>query len=1105
MAGTLAWRMRTLEAATDLLHRAATRSGLAELARAIGFDSPLPLARETLTAFGIESVVRDARIARGHGCLRALLVHGNGGPPVRDLAAVISARLSRSAPHLLWLLLVQRRASSDVVLATWAPDRARPRVSALVVDTSHVHPSDAETVRALRDAGSELDVLTHARWLEMLGRESLTRRFYRTLERQVGELAASGVGHATEEQRSELALLCVSRLLFLSFLQSKGWLDGDHDFLARTFTGCMSDGGGYHQRVLLPLFFGTLNTPVGRRAPKARRLGRIPFLNGGLFSRTSTEQRCRQVTFGDDSLGELFGELLLRYRFSAREESDCWTETAIDPEMLGRVFESLMASRDRRSSGSFYTPQPLVASITRTALIEALAPRPSAIPDIERFINGMDAPAGTWQALLARLRGLTVLDPACGSGAFLVHVLETIALLARRLGDDRPADAIRRSVLASSIFGVDVNPTAAWLCELRLWLSVVIESTETDPLAAPPLPNLDHHIRVGDALAGDAFAHSGPVAGASAIARLRDRYVRATGKRKVVLARELERTERSVALARVNDALERCAHRRRDLLVKVRSPDLFGERHSPRGGEREALDRERLRARELRAERRVLTAGGPLPFAFATRYPDVAARGGFDVVLGNPPWVRLRRIPSATRARLRHRFEVLAHPAWEDGAAAAAANGFASQPDLAAVFLERSLALLREDGVLALLLPSKLWRSLAGGGARRLLVAHARVTRVEDWSEAPALFDAAAYPSLVVGRKNTTSSELGDGAGLPLGLNERAQSTGRAQANNCVSVQQSSPHAARRIVASYHCGNEVLQWEVSMEAMRLESDAASPWLLAPPRVRAAFDLVRAAGPSLNHSPLGRPQLGVKCGCNEAFVVTLLATHGRLATVRSNGFVFHIERELLRPLVRGEGVDAWRIADGSDRIIWTHGSDGRPLAIVPSKAFSWLRRWRRRLRDRSDGRNGAWWSLFRTAAADDASPRVIWSDFGRRPRAAVIAAGDRTVPLNSCYVVKCPSMDDALTLATLLNSSLAAAWLRLLAEPARGGYCRYLAWTVALLPLPQHWDRAVRALAPIGSRARNGQPATDAETLSIILDAYGVQLQEIEPLISWSAR
>ncbi len=1096
--------MRTLEAATELLHHAATRAGLAQLARAIGFDAPLPLAREALTALGIESVVRDARIARGPGCRRALLVNGSHDTPVRELTAVIAARLSRAAPQLLWLLLVQQRGSSDVVLATWTPDRARPRVSALVVDSSHVHPSDAEAVRALRDAGSELDLLAHARWLAILGRESLTRRFYRTLERLVGELAASGTGHATEAQRSELALLCVSRLLFLSFLQSKGWLDGDHDFLARTFTGCMTAGGGYHQRVLLPLFFGTLNTPLRRRAPAARRLGRVPFLNGGLFSRTSTEQRCRQVTFGDDTLGALFGELLLRYRFSAREESDSWTETAIDPEMLGRVFESLMASRDRRSSGSFYTPQPLVASVTRTALIEALAPRPSAIPDIERFVDGMDAPPGTAHALLKRLRGLTLLDPACGSGAFLVHALETIALLARRLGDDRPVDAIRRSVLASSIFGVDVNPTAAWLCELRLWLSVVIESTETDPLAAPTLPNLDHHIRVGDALAGDAFANSSPVAGASAIARLRDRYVRATGKRKVALARELERRERSVALARVDDALEWCAHRRRDLLAKVRSPDLFGERHAPLVGERDALDRERLRARELRAERRALAGGGPLPFAFATRYPDVASRGGFDVVLGNPPWVRLRRIPSAVRARLRQRFEVLAHPTWEKGAAAAGATGFASQPDLAALFLERSLALLREDGVFALLLPSKLWRSLAGGGARRLLATSARVTRVEDWSEAPALFDAAAYPSLVAGRKCTTASERSDGALLPLGRRERA-SSGSTRGTGRVPVHHTSPHAGRQIAASYHCGEEVHRWEMSMEALLLERDTESPWLLAPPKVRAAFDLVRGAGPPLANSSLGRPQLGVKCGCNEAFLVTLLATHGRLATVRSNGFVFHVERELLRPLVRGEGVGAWRLADGCERIIWTHGTDGRPLAIVPPKAFSWLRRWRPRLRDRSDGRNGAWWSLFRTAAADDASPRVIWSDFGRRPRAAVIAAGDRTVPLNSCYVVKCPSMADAVTLATLLNSPLAAAWLRLLAEPARGGYCRYLAWTVALLPLPQRWDRAVRTLAPIGSRAHDGEPASEVEILSTILDAYGVERHEIEPLISWSAR
>src|ERR1019366_651541 len=128
------------------------------------------------------------------------------------------------------------------------------------------------------------------------------------------------------------------------------------------------------------------------------------------------------------------------------------------------------------------------------------------------------------------LRGLRVLDPACGSGAFLVYLLERLAALAGAAGDARPVGARRRDILTQSIFGVDVNPTAVWLCELRLWLSVVIDSEEWDPLAVTPVPNLDRHGRVGDALGGPSFEDApgvpafddAPVGGArSPLARLR--------------------------------------------------------------------------------------------------------------------------------------------------------------------------------------------------------------------------------------------------------------------------------------------------------------------------------------------------------------------------------------------------------------------------------------------------------------------------------------------------------------------------------------------------------------------------------------------------------
>src|SRR3954463_2586928 len=200
-----------------------------------------------------------------------------------------------------------------------------------------------------------------------------------------------------------------------------------------------------------------------------------------------------------------------------------------------------MAARERRTSGAFYTPQALVAHVAETALAARLAE--AGLPEhVAAAALRRDVLAPSDAVLLRReLASLVVLDPACGSGAFLVHLLETLADLHRVAGDVRGIADIRRDVLARTIHGVDVNPTAVWLCELRLWLSVVIESDETRMSAVPPLPNLDCNVRVGDALAGDGFPEPAALVGPPAtLARLRDRYVRASGARKMPLRRALE-------------------------------------------------------------------------------------------------------------------------------------------------------------------------------------------------------------------------------------------------------------------------------------------------------------------------------------------------------------------------------------------------------------------------------------------------------------------------------------------------------------------------------------------------------------------------------------
>ena len=1064
-------RVRTLRHAATLLGAAQSIDSLLPIAAELSFEPlALPLDDATRSALGIPDDAGEARLVRGRGALRALIVSTGRTEPLRALFTRLASALSSRAGSVLWVL-VGATAGGEVGVACWTRTGRAPRLVALVARRDLVVASDAEALAALAASSSDDDLLTHTRWCELLGREALSRRFYRTLEQRVGGLADS-LPRLPPDHRGELALLAASRLLFLAFLEAKGWLDGDRAFLARQFDACMARGGGFHERVLLPLWFGTLNTPIRRRARAARAFGAIPFLNGGLFGKTALEKRHSGARLSDKSLGRLLGDVLGAYRFTAREEHERWSEAAIDPEMLGRAFESLMASRERRTSGAFYTPQALVAHVAEAALSSRLAEGGIPTAVAEAVLRGDTPSVADAAALRTALASLTVLDPACGSGAFLVHLLERIADLTRLAGDTRPLAEVRRDVLARAIHGVDVNSTAVWLCELRLWLSVVIESDERRMSAVPPLPNLDCNVRVGDALAGDAFASPPSLVGPpAALAAVRLRYARATGARKATLRRALDREERRRAIAALDRRLAALRAERRERVIAMRSMDLFGGRGGVATFERGDSLALRRRAAALRREREHIAAGGALPFAFATHFGHVHARGGFGLVIGNPPWVRLHNIPTATRASLRERYSVFRDAAWVAGAERAGAGaGFGAQVDLAALFVERSLALTAAAGVIALLVPAKLWRSLAGGGTRTLLARDARLLRLEDWSEAPCAFDAAVYPSMM-------------------------------------SAARSAPQPTDELHAAVRRRSIEVVWRAEPTSIRFDpGDPASPWLLVPPEVRAAFDRIARHGRPLGDCGLGRPTLGVKCGCNEAFTVELTGRSGDDVIVKQVERSGAIERSLVRPLVRGEAIAPWRLRPTTSGIVWTHDERGAPLDVLPRGAARWLAPWRAKLSARSDLRGArAWWSLFRTEAADCERTRVVWCDFGRVPRAAVLPAGDPTVPLNSCYVLACRNPDDALAVAALLNSPLAAAWLGAIAEPARGGWHRYLAWTVALLPLPHDWPRARSILAPVAERAILHEPPSAPALLEAVCTAYRMKQSDVAPLLAWGHR
>ncbi|HEY4670546.1 MAG TPA: N-6 DNA methylase [Gemmatimonadaceae bacterium] len=1056
--------METLERAADLLRKATSLGRLAEILRELGFsEAPLALDDSAIARLGLPSGVREVRIASGVGALRCLAVELDRGSELRDSLSRVANALAKNSSQLLWLVVAIRESADDLAILCSRSTSTRTRVASLICQRNRIMQSDAETFCTLAAVSGESDLLTHARWLDVLGREAITNRFFRALEKTVEELAMSLTGKVARDERRELALLYVSRLVFLSFLETKGWLNGDFSFLVNGYAGCLARGGRYQKLILEPLFFGTLNTRVNARSQRARDFGRIPFLNGGLFSRSHLEKRLRANVFTDESFGDAFGCLLSRYRFSGRETTADWSEASIDPEILGKAFEALMASVDRKKSGAFYTPQELVEELTSHALASALGePSDSA-------------------ARLKALTGVRVIDPACGSGAFLVHTLERLASLRRDNGERGSIAEIRRRVLTSSIFGVDLNPMAVWLCELRLWLSIVIESDEHDPMKIAPLPNLDRNIRVGDSLAGGAFDHASGPSGSRKITALRVRYMRATGPRKLTLARTLDRAERGAAIDVLARTRLRITAERREMLISARASDLFATRTPPNRETRLRLVGLRREVRDVSDRIRALQNGAALPFSFGAHFSDVSALGGFDIVIGNPPWVRVHRIAQGSRQRLRQEFTVYRRAAWESGAQrAGAGRGFAAQIDMAALFVERGCGLLRPAGTLAYLLPSKLWRSLAGGGVRELLLERTDLVLIEDLADLHSQFDAAVYPSLLVARRRFGSASA--------------------------TTQPASPALRKpaRVTLTIKSALTSTSWRSLPHRLPLDESPGSPWLLLPSAVRAAFDAVARASTPFSESIFGRPLLGVKTGCNDAYLVRLeeFATSD-IARVRSGDRMGEIEREMLRPAIRGESLSHWTFVGGNEYLLWPHASDGSPRQELPPLARRWLAPYRDILIRRTDLHpRSKWWAVFRTESAKSEAPRVIWADFGLKPRALVVRANEPLVALNTCYVVGCRSEADAHALAAILNGPLAAAWLNAVAEPARGGYHRYLGWTMSMLPLPKDWDRARQILAPLGERGMQGDPPSDHELLDSALAAYHLDRTVVQALLMW---
>lgn len=304
----------------------------------------------------------------------------------------------------------------------------------------------------------------------------------------------------------------LGRLTFLCFLQRKGWMNNDRNFLQNLY---QTSPLQYDllDSVLEPLFFGVLNTPPERRKEVFTKNGwntdlvdewsEIPYLNGGLFEQTREDKLT--VKFPKELFQDLF-KFLGEYNFTIDENDPDDAEIGIDPEMLGRVFESLL--EDNKDKGAFYTPKEIVQYMCRQSIIEYLKTHTeqSIHADIEDLINKgrvKGALKNKENALIVEklLREVTVCDPAIGSGAFPMGILNILLTARHNLHDEfnkqEEFDSleIKKDIIRNNIYGVDIEQGAVDIARLRFWLAILVEEQ-----VAMPLPNLDYRIVRGNSL-----------------------------------------------------------------------------------------------------------------------------------------------------------------------------------------------------------------------------------------------------------------------------------------------------------------------------------------------------------------------------------------------------------------------------------------------------------------------------------------------------------------------------------------------------------------------------------------------------------------------------
>ncbi|MFH0796418.1 MAG: Eco57I restriction-modification methylase domain-containing protein [Candidatus Omnitrophota bacterium] len=664
----------------------------------------------------------------------------------------------------------------------------------------------------------------------------------------------------------DFAKKLLGQIVFLYFLQKKGWFGvernklwgtGPKNFLRQLFEKKHGDYRDFFNDILEPLFYEALADGERSKDFYSRFNCKIPFLNGGLFDPINNydwvdtdvclpdELFSNSLTTREGDVGSGILDIFDRYNFTVREDEPLEKEVAVDPEMLGKVFENLLAVKDRKAKGTYYTPREIVHYMCQESLINYLttelstsviargeAPRQSPTrEDIETLIKhgetavehdrrvkkkGRETKDYSYklsesirnnaELVDEKLKNIRVCDPAVGSGAFLVGMMSEIVKTRNALtvylkgcqsnlspsvilsNSEEPRGRtfydFKHHAIQNCLYGVDIDPGAVEIAKLRLWLSLVVD--EEDIRKIKPLPNLDYKIMQGNSLLeeyegikliDERFFEKEESQG-EAIGKLKDKqsdlqgeYINLHGKsqlspiRKQQIEHKLKEITRQIqnlqqgrgetpqhgmfAVSEPRKKAEQILDLKQkffEISQKTAKDKLKKEIENLSWELIEATLKEQGKQDKIEDIVRFRKANIKPFFLWKLHFAEVfQEKGGFDVVIANPPYVSAIKFVASCNIQDRKNFNSIFETA--KGAY-----------DLYVLFFERGIKLLHDGGVLSFISPNKYLSANYAIALREFILKNASLNQLVDISGIAVFDQVAIYPVLTFINKGYLTS-----------------------------------------------------------------------------------------------------------------------------------------------------------------------------------------------------------------------------------------------------------------------------------------------------------------------------------------------------------